>query len=81
MYLNNIMKYIESEYVIINNTPCSICGGKYIAEEIAIALIDKEPYDICECVCNDCGHEKTFKFYAPFISDETFSDKFRENMN
>lgn len=72
MVLHDIMKYIESEYGIINSTPCEICGGSYAAENLEIHVIDDVPYDVCECVCSKCGHEKAFSFCAPFISDELF---------
>lgn len=72
MTLKEIMKYIESEYKIINNTPCEVCGGEYFADELEIELIDDEPYDICECVCSNCGHEKTFEFLAPFVNEKDF---------
>ena len=28
------MKYIESEFYVINDTPCEICGGEYVAENL-----------------------------------------------
>ena len=28
MILNDIMKYIESEFSVINDTHCEICGGE-----------------------------------------------------
>lgn len=67
MIINDIMKYVESEYSIIDNTPCEICGGNYEASEEGIGFIDNEPYDICECACRECGHEKIFQFAAPFL--------------
>lgn len=70
MNLREIMKYIESEFLIINETPCDICGGKYFTDDLSINLIDHVPYDICDCICSNCGHKKAFKFYAPFISEE-----------
>jgi hypothetical protein len=70
MILTDIMKYIESEYNIINNTPCEVCGGDYEAEQLEILLIDDVPFDVCECSCCNCGHEKTFEFYAPFINEK-----------
>ncbi|MGY0374046.1 metal-binding protein [Clostridium sp. JNZ J1-5] len=70
MVLRDIMKYIESEYDIINSTPCDVCGGSYIAEDLEIHIIDDIPYDVCTCTCSECGHEKAFSFCAPFIDDE-----------
>lgn len=72
MLVNDIMKYIESEYGIINSTPCELCGSSYIVENLEIHIVDSIPYDVCVCVCPDCGHEKSFSFYAPFINDEVF---------
>ncbi len=72
MTIKDIMKYIESEYKVINETPCEICGGDYIAEDLEIALIDGIPFDICDCICSSCGHEKEFLFTAPFIEDKDY---------
>ncbi|AYD39127.1 metal-binding protein [Clostridium fermenticellae] len=69
MTIKEIMKYIESEYSVINDTPCEICGGEYIAENLEIDIIDDVPYDMCTCICSSCGHEKLFEFYAPFIEE------------
>ena len=70
MLIRDIMKYIESEYDIINSTPCEVCGGSYIAESLEIHVVDNIPYDISVCVCEECGHEKAFRFFAPFINGE-----------
>ena len=80
MTVRDIMKYIESEYKVINLTPCEFCGGDYITEEIELALIDDIPFDICSCVCSNCGHEKDFEFIAPFI-DEKHTNKLKKNLN
>lgn len=70
MTFKDIMKYIESEYSVVNKTPCEICGGKYQAEDLEIAFIDDVPFDVFNCTCSKCGHEKTFQFNAPFIEDD-----------
>ena len=62
---------LESEYLVISYTPCEICGGDYITRYSNVILIDDIPYDICDCICSNCGHEKTFQFCAPFIKDES----------
>lgn len=80
MILRDIMKYIESEYRVINHTPCEICGGDYLTEEIQIAFIDDVPYDLCSCICSHCGHEKIFEFSAPFI-DENGMKKMKKYLN
>ena len=80
MNLRDIMKYIESEYKVINNTFCEICGSEYITEDFDIILINNEPYDICECVCRNCGHEKIFEFHAPFVEKKDYS-KLKKKMN
>jgi hypothetical protein len=80
MTLKDIMKYIESEYHIINNTPCEVCGGEYFADGLDIDIINGNPYDVCDCTCSKCGHEKTFEFYAPFI-DELTNSKWKQNLN
>jgi hypothetical protein len=74
MTIRDIMKYIESEYEIINSTPCEICGHDYITEYLGIDLIDGIPFDILQCTCEKCGHEKTFSFCAPFLDDEDLGD-------
>lgn len=71
MTIKDIMKYIESEFSVINDTPCEICGGDYIAEDLAINIVDGVPYDICDCICSSCGYEKTFEFCAPFIDENS----------
>lgn len=76
MNSKDVMKYIESEYSIINTINCEICGGEYTATEQGIAFINSEPYDICECECSNCGHKKTFEFPAPFLID-----KYNESKN
>lgn len=73
MIITDIMKYIESEYNVINNTPCEVCGGDYGAEELEILIINNEPYDVCVCSCSKCGHEKIFEFHAPFILENNFN--------
>lgn len=80
MTIKDIMKFIESEYNVINNTPCEICGGDYITEELEIDMIDGLPYDVCSCVCPACGHEKVFEFCAPFTSDKELR-KAKHRMN
>lgn len=70
MTIREIMKYIESEYSVINNSPCEVCGGEYITEDLGIDIVDGIPYDICSCVCSHCGHEKTFEFCAPFVDEK-----------
>ncbi|MFD3158508.1 metal-binding protein [Haloimpatiens sp. FM7330] len=80
MTLRDIMKYIESEYNIINSTPCEICGGSFLAESIKVNIINSLPYDICECICDTCGHKKTFKFSSPFINEENLNE-FKNSMN
>lgn len=80
MVLNDIMKYIESEYGIINSTPCEVCGGSYIAENLEIHIVEDIPYDVCICSCSECGHEKAFSFCAPFINEESMKIA-KKNMN
>ncbi|MCY6960538.1 metal-binding protein [Clostridium brassicae] len=81
MVLNDIMKYIESEYGIINSTPCEICGGSYMADELEIHIIDNIPYDVCVCVCSECGHEKLFTFCAPFLDEKDIFKNAKGKMN
>ena len=80
MTLREIMKYIESEFSILNKTPCDICGGNYLTKDLSINLLDSIPYDICDCICSNCGHEKIFKFYAPFI-DESKKENYSKIIN
>lgn len=81
MHLNDVMKYIESEYGIINSTPCEVCGGSYIAEDLEIQLFENIPYDICVCVCSECGHEKLFAFCAPFLNEKDIFKSVKQKMN
>ncbi|MCY6370162.1 metal-binding protein [Clostridium ganghwense] len=74
MVLHDIMKYIESEYDIINSTPCEVCGDSYIAEDLEIHIVNDIPYDVCICTCAKCGHEKLFKFCAPFTDEELLQE-------
>ncbi|KAA8671990.1 metal-binding protein [Clostridium sp. HV4-5-A1G] len=74
MTIKDMMKYIESEYSVINDTPCEICGGDYIAKDSDVAVINGIPYDICDCICSECGHEKTFQFCAPFVKDKNMKN-------
>lgn len=78
--IRDIMKYIESEYLVINDTPCEICGGEFIAEDLNIDVINGVPYDVCNCFCSNCGYEKTFEFCAPFIVEEDLR-QIKNNMN
>lgn len=71
MTLEEIMRYIESEFSIINGTPCEFCGSDFVTEEIAIEISNDMPFDICECTCPECGNNKTFKFHAPFVDKKT----------
>lgn len=80
MTIKDIMKYIESEYKIITHTPCEVCGADYLTENIQVALIDDIPYDICSCICSNCGHEKIFEFNAPFIKEKS-SKKMKNILN
>lgn len=82
MTLNQIMKYIESEYEIINSTPCKLCGGNFITDSIELHIIDSLPIDVCECVCENCGNKKTFRFSSPLmISNEESLNEFKSIMN
>lgn len=74
MTIKDIMKYIESEYDVINHTPCEVCGGDYMAEDLNIELIDGIPFDVCDCICSICGHGKSFMFTAPFIEDKNYKN-------
>jgi len=74
MTIKDMMRYVESEYNIINNTPCEICGGKFIAQEFEMDFQNGITYDTCNCTCSSCGYEKVFKFYAPFIEEDSKED-------
>lgn len=64
--VRELMKYIESEYIIINNTPCSICGGKFITEGNGFNFEGGIPSNVTTCYCENCGNRKEFFFRAPF---------------
>lgn len=65
MNVHEIMRYIESEYIIINNTPCNICGGKFITESYGFEFDSGIPANVTNCICEDCGNRKDFHFRAP----------------
>ena len=67
MNLNEVMKFVESEYIIINNTPCELCGGNFRTESVGLRFGSGKPENITLCICEDCGHEREFSFRAPFI--------------
>lgn len=81
MTFRDIMKYIESEYNIISQTPCEICGADYVTEEIEIAIIDNLPFDVCSCVCSNCGNERIFEFNAPFIEQNKKNKLINRRLN
>lgn len=68
MNMNELMKFVESEYIVINNTPCEVCGGSYLTESVGFSLENGTPHNLTSCVCERCGHEKEFLFRAPFIT-------------
>lgn len=70
MTINDVMKYIESEFLVISDSHCEICGGDYLTQEMEMEIIDGIPYDICDCICSNCGHEKIFEFFAPFVDNK-----------
>lgn len=68
MDLNEVMKFVESEYIVINNTPCEICGGDFLTESVGLRFEEGRSENITQCVCENCGHEREFSFRAPFIN-------------
>ena len=78
MTILDVMKFVESEFSIVNKTPCEICGGYYITEDIDVFEEDGLLYDYLDCSCSNCGYEKTFKFTAPFIEDSKNKKKLKE---
>ncbi len=65
MNVREVMKFIESEFIIINNTPCNICGGRYITESSGFNIEEGTPSNVTSCVCEGCGNRKEFFFRAP----------------
>lgn len=63
-----LMKFIESEYIIINNTPCEICGGNFITEGTGFNFENGIPSTVSVCVCERCGNKKDFLFRSPLSS-------------
>ncbi|HSP48309.1 MAG TPA: metal-binding protein [Clostridiaceae bacterium] len=68
MNLNEVMRFVESEYVVINNTPCEICGGEYITESVGLSFDEGRAKNVSTCVCENCGNEREFLFRAPFVN-------------
>jgi hypothetical protein len=69
MNTQEAMRYVESEYEIVRLTPCEVCGGEYLQNYQEIVSKDDLMYDILTCVCANCGHEKSFEFYAPYLEE------------
>lgn len=69
MNTQEAMRFVESEYEIVRLTPCEICGGEYLQNYQEIVSKDDLMYDILTCVCSNCGHEKSFEFYAPYLEE------------
>lgn len=65
MNVKELMEFVESEYIIINNTPCEICGGRYINEANGFNFENGIPSNVSSCVCESCGNRKEFFFRAP----------------
>ena len=63
MNLNEIMEFLESEYIVINNTPCEVCGGDYLTDSVGLTFDGIRPQNLTICVCEDCGHKKEFVFH------------------
>lgn len=82
MTIRDLMKYIESEYEIINTTPCDVCGtkGNYYANEMGFEIVNGLPFDVLNCVCEECGHEKKFEFSVPFEAEDSLN-MFKETLN
>lgn len=75
MTVNDIMEFIESEYIVINNTPCEICGGEFITEATGLYFENGVSGTISHCVCSKCGNRKDFLFRAPVSSLNIMQDK------
>ncbi|GAA0785397.1 metal-binding protein [Hathewaya limosa] len=70
MISKETMLYIESEYSIINSTPCEFCGSNLIIDELYVEFIEGYPHHLCICTCSKCGNEKVFAFSAPYFRNE-----------
>ncbi|PKK39949.1 hypothetical protein ABB02_00738 [Clostridiaceae bacterium JG1575] len=68
MNVMDAMRFIESEFIIINSTPCSVCGGHYITESSGFHVADHAAMNVTSCYCERCGSRKDFSFRAPQIS-------------
>ena len=68
MDYRQLMEFVESEYIIINNTPCDICGGEYITEGTGFHFENGVPSTVSACVCERCGNRKDFLFRSPLSS-------------
>ncbi len=80
MNLNEVMKFVESEYIVINNTPCELCGGNFLTESVGLSFDSGKAENITQCVCENCGHEREFSFRAPFINTMN-ADVSKEELN
>lgn len=71
MNVKELMQFVESEYVVINNTPCEICGGRYITEANGFNFENGVPSNVSSCVCESCGNKREFYFRAPIAGIKT----------
>jgi len=81
MNLNEVMKFVESEYIVINNTPCELCGGSYLTESGGLSFENGKAENITHCICEKCGHEREFSFRAPFINTMDNQDTNSDELN
>lgn len=81
MNLNEIMEFLESEYIVINNTPCEVCGGNYLTDSVGLTFDGIKPQNLSVCVCENCGHRKEFVFRAPFVNSLSNIDFDKEGLN
>lgn len=58
------VKGIPDEYEFVRNQKCDNCGklGTYQRETQKLVESMEGYFDILECVCTECGHEKDFLF-------------------
>lgn len=69
MNLNDSMKYIESEYEIINSTNCNLCNANFTITKLDIEFFNNIAHKIYYCSCEKCDKEKLFIFNAPYVSN------------
>lgn len=70
MILKDAITYLDSETSIIHDTPCELCGSRFVIDALYVENIYGNPHHLCICKCSNCNNEKVFLFSAPYLKEE-----------